>query len=254
MFHAHRPAYAQAFAGPFRPAPPGTVVEVKPLMGMGSAFPGSAGPFVSKDVQYTNRSASAFGIDTATMGQQVVTPQLVQPKAPAVAVAPQAPPQPVSQPPAQTQAQSSTLKTVMTIGGWVGSIAGAYHGYKRTESIGWAIGWSMLGGAFWPLALPIMAAQGFGKPLPKVATANRRKAKRNARRLSIKTIAEAMAHDHIKDPLVGKTVKASDVDMFEDYILELALQENGYAKTPANVEKLRLELRKSLARAERSYR
>jgi len=39
---------------------------------------------------------------------------------------------------------------------------GAYHGYKRTGSYGWAVGWSIFG-AFLPiLALPIMVAQGFG--------------------------------------------------------------------------------------------
>ena len=71
----------------------------------------------------------------------------------------------------------STLNTVFVIGGWVGSIAGAYHGYKRNDSVGWAIGWSLLG-AFWPVTIPIMVAQGFGKPIAKAATANGRKARK----------------------------------------------------------------------------
>lgn len=71
----------------------------------------------------------------------------------------------------------STLNTVFVIGGWVGSIAGAYHGYKRNDSVGWAIGWSLLG-AFWPVTIPIMVAQGFGKPIAKGATENRRKARK----------------------------------------------------------------------------
>lgn len=40
----------------------------------------------------------------------------------------------------------------------------AYHGYKRNNgSIGWAIGWAMLGGLF-PVITPAIAlAQGLGK-------------------------------------------------------------------------------------------
>lgn len=41
--------------------------------------------------------------------------------------------------------------------------ASAYHGYKRNESIGWAVGWGLLGGLF-PVIVPTIAvAQGFGK-------------------------------------------------------------------------------------------
>jgi hypothetical protein len=40
----------------------------------------------------------------------------------------------------------------------------AYHGYKRNDSVGWAIVWGLLGGAF-PVITPAIAlAQGFGKP------------------------------------------------------------------------------------------
>lgn len=42
--------------------------------------------------------------------------------------------------------------------------ASAYHGYKRNNSIGWAIGWGALGALF-PIITPAIAlAQGFGKP------------------------------------------------------------------------------------------
>jgi hypothetical protein len=42
--------------------------------------------------------------------------------------------------------------------------ASAYHGYKRNDSVGWAIVWGLLGGAF-PVITPAIAlAQGFGKP------------------------------------------------------------------------------------------
>lgn len=45
-----------------------------------------------------------------------------------------------------------------------GTIAGAYHGYKRNRSWGWAIGWALLGGMFPIITLPVSLAQGFGKP------------------------------------------------------------------------------------------
>jgi len=52
-----------------------------------------------------------------------------------------------------------------------------YHGYKRNNSVGWAIAWGLLGGLF-PIITPIIAvAQGFGKPR---VTRNRRR--RSSRR------------------------------------------------------------------------
>lgn len=44
-----------------------------------------------------------------------------------------------------------------------GVAVGAYHGYKRNNSIGWAIGWALLGGAFPFIAIPVAFAQGVGK-------------------------------------------------------------------------------------------
>jgi hypothetical protein len=42
--------------------------------------------------------------------------------------------------------------------------ASAYHGYKRNDSVGWAIVWGLLGGLF-PVITPAVAlAQGFGEP------------------------------------------------------------------------------------------
>jgi hypothetical protein len=41
-----------------------------------------------------------------------------------------------------------------------GTVLGAYHGYRRNDSIGWGI----LGGMFPIFVLPIAAAQGFAKP------------------------------------------------------------------------------------------
>ena len=46
--------------------------------------------------------------------------------------------------------------------------ASTYHGYKRhSGSLGWALGWGVLGGLF-PIITPAVAlAQGFGKPGPR---------------------------------------------------------------------------------------
>lgn len=41
--------------------------------------------------------------------------------------------------------------------------AGAYHGYKRNDSVGWAIVWGLLGGLFPVITPAIAAAHGFGE-------------------------------------------------------------------------------------------
>ena len=47
------------------------------------------------------------------------------------------------------------------------AIACIYHGYKRNESVAWALMWG-LGGAMLPLVLPVVAiAQGFAEPKKK---------------------------------------------------------------------------------------
>ncbi len=48
--------------------------------------------------------------------------------------------------------------------GIAGTALGAYHGYKRTGSVGWALGWALLGGLFPIITIPVAYAQGFGKP------------------------------------------------------------------------------------------
>lgn len=45
-----------------------------------------------------------------------------------------------------------------------GTALGAYHGYKRNRgSVGWAIVWGLLGGAFPIITVPVALAQGFGE-------------------------------------------------------------------------------------------
>lgn len=48
--------------------------------------------------------------------------------------------------------------------GMVGMGAGAYHGYKRNNSVGWAVVWGLLGSMVPIIVLPVALAQGFGKP------------------------------------------------------------------------------------------
>lgn len=41
--------------------------------------------------------------------------------------------------------------------------ASAYHGYRRNDSVGWALWWGLMGGMF-PVIVPVIAvAQGFGE-------------------------------------------------------------------------------------------
>lgn len=44
-----------------------------------------------------------------------------------------------------------------------GGVLGAYHGYKRHDSIWGGIGWYFLGSFFWPIAIPVAFGQGFAK-------------------------------------------------------------------------------------------
>lgn len=71
---------------------------------------------------------------------------------------------------------SQPVRTAMYVAGTASVFALAYHGYKRNASIGWALVWGILGGAFWPLGVPIAIAQGYGKPAR--SSRNRRKRSR----------------------------------------------------------------------------
>jgi hypothetical protein len=41
--------------------------------------------------------------------------------------------------------------------------ASVYHGYKRNQSVGWALAWGLFGAVAPIVAVPIALAQGFGK-------------------------------------------------------------------------------------------
>ena len=48
------------------------------------------------------------------------------------------------------------------LAGVAGTAIGAYHGYKRNDSVGWAIVWAALGGIFPIVVIPVALAQGIG--------------------------------------------------------------------------------------------
>jgi len=61
--------------------------------------------------------------------------------------------------------ERSTFQKIYAVLGLVGTGVGAYHGYRRNNgSVGWAIGWALLGGIFPVIMLPVAFAQGVGKP------------------------------------------------------------------------------------------
>ncbi len=86
--------------------------------------------------------------------------------------------------PAPDGGTTLTLPALPPVPAWrqaVGTVAAAacaYHGYKRNDSAGWAVGWALFGSLAPFLALPIALAQGFGKPVHRPAMAANRRARR----------------------------------------------------------------------------
>ena len=48
--------------------------------------------------------------------------------------------------------------------GLIGTALGAYHGYRRTRSLGWTLLWALAGGLFPIVTIPVALAQGYGEP------------------------------------------------------------------------------------------
>lgn len=100
----------------------------------------------------------------ATYGRQAVKPSgevtvTVPSVSSALGLAPTQPNVTVVQQP-QTQSTGSALWSVLAV---VSSAAAAYHGYKRNQSIGWAVAWGLLGGVAPVITPAIAVAQGFGR-------------------------------------------------------------------------------------------
>lgn len=75
-------------------------------------------------------------------------------------------------------AADSTWDSVRNTVGTVGLGLGAYHGYKRNDSIGWAIVWALCGSAVPIITIPIAFAQGFAEPAGKYKSNKRRRRSR----------------------------------------------------------------------------
>jgi hypothetical protein len=79
--------------------------------------------------------------------------------------------------------------------------ASVYHGYKRNDSIGWAIWWGLMGGLF-PVITPTIAlAQGFAKPKVRRAGFGRAKLRATSRRRRERT--RGMNGESTQYPFVG---------------------------------------------------
>lgn len=87
----------------------------------------------------------------------------------------QASPPPASSSPMMSQG----VHTLWWVAGTASTAALAYHGYRRNNSIGWALVWALFGGLFWPVSVPIALAQGFGVRKPE---RNGRKSRKGGRR------------------------------------------------------------------------
>ena len=62
--------------------------------------------------------------------------------------------------------QTEALSVAWNIARTASVAASAYHGYKRNQSVGWALVWGFFGGLA-PVVTPAIAlAQGFGKRKP----------------------------------------------------------------------------------------
>ncbi len=63
----------------------------------------------------------------------------------------------------ETSPLRRTLAVAYALASVAGTGIGAYHGYKRNDSVGWAIGWALLGGLFPVVVIPVAYAQGIGE-------------------------------------------------------------------------------------------
>lgn len=58
---------------------------------------------------------------------------------------------------------SDSTKTMLGALGLAGSVAGVYHGYRRNQSVGWALVWGIMGAIVPFVTVPLSLAQGFGQ-------------------------------------------------------------------------------------------
>lgn len=122
---------------------------------------------MSDYVEPTYVAQSAAGIGSTQPSYAPATPvPNASPMAPLPSYAPATPVamgelQPLGEP--QAYGVSPTVAALWGIASVASSGACAYHGYKRNNSVGWAVGWAVLGGLFPIVAPAIAVAQGFGQ-------------------------------------------------------------------------------------------
>lgn len=82
--------------------------------------------------------------------------------------------------PAETT-EPTKFSALAAVAGPVFAGLGIYHGYKRNNSVGWALGWGLLTATLPIIMIPLALSQGFGKPKAMHANRSRRgKRSRNA--------------------------------------------------------------------------
>ncbi len=82
-----------------------------------------------------------------------------------VPFAPGAPPSGALVPaPAAGPLELNLTGKVLAAAGVVGLGVGAYHGWKRNESLGWSLVWAAAGLVAPIITIPLAVAQGFGEP------------------------------------------------------------------------------------------
>ncbi len=59
---------------------------------------------------------------------------------------------------------NTPIKIFYSVAGTVSSMLGFYHGYRRNnKSFMWGLWWFVTSGLFWPITMPLAAAQGFAQ-------------------------------------------------------------------------------------------
>lgn len=122
---------------------------------------------------YQHRLADGVVVDEAQRGNYYIAGYGQDgdppPEPPPEPPPPEPPPAPAPPPPSFESGQMKAVGPVAFL--WSAAstasmAAGAYHGYRRNQSIGWALAWGFAGAIF-PIITPgIALAQGFGKRKP----------------------------------------------------------------------------------------
>jgi len=63
----------------------------------------------------------------------------------------------------RSRRRNNKIAVAWAVVGTASMAASAYHGYKRNQSVGWALVWALLGGLAPVITPTIAVAQGFGK-------------------------------------------------------------------------------------------